>query len=549
MRSKTSITLSLVTITALLSMMMATALFLGHAPSVLAASANRASAVVAKANASSTPHAIPIRVPHPKGKASTIAPSASPGTGNTNPLLHNFNGISSVDSAKVNGLDVEPPDQGLCVGNGYVAEFVNLALTVYSPSGTIIRGPQSLPNFFGEPPAFAAPDTNIQGDARCYFDPTTNTWFATQLFLTTTATSNVSHFDVAVNTTGNPTSGWKVYRFDTTDLSVAGCPCFGDQPLFGIDQYNVYISTNEFGITSSAFNGAQIYAISKSQLIAEASSVNFVHFRNLSVGGTVAASVEPAISDDANVTAEYFLNSLDPNGTFDNRIGVWAMTNRQCVTSGGCKPTLTNTVISSETYGFPPSAETPVGFSQYYQTNTSGLITTDDDRMLQVQEINGMLWSSLDTALTVPGQSTTLSGAAWFEVQPSLNGNNIGTSTVVSQGYVVSKGNFLLYPAVAAQQDGTAAMTMTLTGPNTYPSAVYTTLPSGQKSFGAILVAAFGATADIGFTAVGGPGRWGDYSAAVIDPSGSGIWLATEYIPGPGDGIANWGTRVFEVSA
>ncbi len=497
--------------------------------------------------ASSAPHSVPIRLPHAHGFSTVIAPGATPSTSTSSaPILHNFNGVSSVDSAKVNGFDIEPPDQGLCVGNGYVVEPVNLAITVYRANGTIVKGPQSLENFFNEPPSFIGADVNIQGDARCYFDKSTHTWFATQLFFTTALANNTSHFDVAVNSSGDPTTPWKVYRFDTTDLSTAGCPCFGDQPLFGIDQYNVYISTNEFGITSSAFNGSQIYAISKSQLIAGAAHANFVHFRNLNVGGALAASVQPAISNDANVPAEYFLSSLDPNATFDHRIGVWAMTNRQAVTSGGM-PTLTNTVINSETYGYPPSAQSPVGYSQYYGQNTSGLIQTDDDRMQQVQEINGQLWSSLDTALTVPGQSTTLSGAAWFEVKPSLNGESIGTSTILNQGYVVSRGNFLLYPAVASDGNGNAAMTMTLSGPNTYPSAVYASLQSGQSSFGAIQEAAPGATADIGFTAVGGPGRWGDYSAAVLDPSGGGIWLATEYIPGSGDGIANWGTRVFEV--
>jgi hypothetical protein len=42
----------------------------------------------------------------------------------------------------------------------------------------------------------------------------------------------------------------------------------------------------------------------------------------------------------------------------------------------------------------------------------------------------------------------------------------------------------------------------------------------------------------------------GDYSFAVTDPSGNGVWLATEYIPPPAsqDPQDNWGTFVFEVS-
>jgi hypothetical protein len=140
---------------------------------------------------------------------------------------------------------------------------------------------------------------------------------------------------------------------------------------------------------------------------------------------------------------------------------------------------------------------------------------------------------------------------AWFEVQPSLNGNIIGKSAVVNQGYVASTGTYLLYPAVGAEGDCTVAMTMTMTlsGLNTFPGAVYTVLQPGDKVFGPIHVAASGVTTDTGFAAVGGPGRWSDYSAAVIDPAGRGIWLATEYIPDTGNSASDWGTRVFEVDA
>ena len=44
--------------------------------------------------------------------------------------------------------------------------------------------------------------------------------------------------------------------------------------------------------------------------------------------------------------------------------------------------------------------------------------------------------------------------------------------------------------------------------------------------------------------------RWGDYSFAQVDPSGLGIWLATEYIPPAAnqDPIDNWETYAFEVN-
>ena len=297
---------------------------------------------------------------------------------------------------------------------------------------------------------------------------------------------------------------------------------------------NIYISTNEFSILGPQFNGAQIYAISKLDLLA-LSSVHFVHFDNLSIGCTIAASVQPAITNGGSA-AEYFLNSLDPNGTFDNRLGVWAMTHQEAVTLGGI-PTLSSVVITSETYGLPPNA---------IQKGASSLLNTDDDRMQQVQLINGNLWGALDTALTPANDTTQRSAVAWFKVRPHLANGVIAGADLTSQGYVASAGNYLLYPAIQVNHLGVASIVMTLSGPTFFPSAAYTVLQLGHTSFGPIHIAADG-TGPYDPTAT----RWGDYSAAVIDPDLETFWMATEYIPPVAsqtpDRLMNWGTRVFEL--
>jgi hypothetical protein len=48
---------------------------------------------------------------------------------------------------------VEPPDQGLCAGNGFVLETVNQALRVYDTSGTSLTPTISLNSFYGYQPA------------------------------------------------------------------------------------------------------------------------------------------------------------------------------------------------------------------------------------------------------------------------------------------------------------------------------------------------------------------------------------------------------------
>ncbi|MEA2429163.1 MAG: hypothetical protein QOF37_2791, partial [Thermoleophilaceae bacterium] len=298
----------------------------------------------------------------PRVAGSAVAPA--PGS-----LLANFNGVGSRDSADTNfGAEFEPPDQGLCVGNGYVVEMTNSAYTVYRPNGSKVTGPFNVNGPFDEGLI------EFTSDPRCHYDPATHTWYAVILFLN--AAFDQSTIDVSVNNTGDPTKIWKTYKIDTTAKNGhghSGCPCFGDQPTLGIDNFNLYVTTNEFSILGPEFNGAQVYAFAKPDLVAE-DPVHFVHFDNLSIGGAPANSIQPALTN-GNPGAEFFLSSLDPNGTFDQRVGVWAMGNRSAVARGGV-PTLSSTVISSEAYGIPPSAE---------QKGSASPIDSGDDRMQQTQ--------------------------------------------------------------------------------------------------------------------------------------------------------------------
>src|SRR5262245_10552162 len=58
-----------------------------------------------------------------------------------------FNGLNFRDQRLANGgnqFSVEPPDQGLCVGNGFVVEPVNTVVRVYSTAGAPLTGVQDL---------------------------------------------------------------------------------------------------------------------------------------------------------------------------------------------------------------------------------------------------------------------------------------------------------------------------------------------------------------------------------------------------------------------
>jgi hypothetical protein len=472
----------------------------------------------------------------PSGQAQPPAPTVVDSEHSKN-ILHNFDGVSSLDSAVTNfGAEFEPPDQGLCVGNGFVVEPVNSAFTIYRRNGSVVAGPFNVNVLFNEGL------TQFTSDPRCYFDERTHTWFATILFIS--ADNTEARTDIAVNSSGDPTTPWTVYHLEATDDGTSGtpvhvgCPCFGDQPLLGIDSENIYIATNEFSILGPQVNGAQVYALSKRDLIKGAAKVHFVQFENLTIAGESAFSVQPAITSPQGDSgdAEYFLESIDDTGT-DNRIGVWALTHQEKVSDGGM-PTLTNVVITSEEFGVPPNA---------VQAGATSLLNTGDDRMQQVQFIGGELWGELTTAFNFPTDPTQVSASAWFEIHPRVQEHHITGAAIIKQGYVASAGNSSFYPAIQAGPDGSAAMVFTLSGPTFFASAAYALLSEHEQSFGPIKIAALGS----------GPynpksTRWGDYSFAIADPSGEGIWLATEYIPPVSrqtvDGLQNWGTRVFEVS-
>jgi hypothetical protein len=461
-------------------------------------------------------------------------------------LLHNFDGLSNVDNIKPTGFVFTPPDQGLCVGNlkgsKAVGEMVNTVLTFYSPSGAALTPVISLNAFFHEPP-LTPTGGGFTSDPRCYFDATTNTWFFTILAsdLNSSFAFTNSRIDVAVLNAASLTE--TVYKIDSTDATAPNCPCFGDQPHLGIDKNNVYISTDEYNLADLTTTlGASLFAISKSQLKA-GTPANFVEFRDLNFGGLPVYTLQPAITNSDTHT-EWLLNSFpfsDRIGTpnpVSNSLGLWAVNDGQNVTKGG-EVELVGRLITSETYAFPvlaPSTKTP--------------LNPDDDRMQQVQYINGHLWAALPSAVAITGDPVGRDGAAWFEIKPSEDHDVLGAA-FTAQGYVAVAGNSLLYPAIEHTYEGTTMMTFTITSPTLNPSAAYTVWKSTGSGFGDIRIAARGRN---GYIQIGfGPGlRWGDYSAAALDPNGKDIWMATEYIPPRNRQFitktvaANWGTRVFE---
>ena len=311
-------------------------------------------------------------------------------------------------SRQGNQLSLEPPDQGLCVGNGYIVETVNDVLNIFNSAGqsvlpdntatNIVSGfPRDvnhavdLNSFFGYPPAVDRAHSNLRGpqvtDPSCLYDAQTQRFFLVVLTLETFPTggfTTVNHLDIAVSRTADPTGLWNIYRVDVTnDGTNAGgvnpCPCLGDYPHIGADGNGFYVTTNAYPWATNGFDGAQIYAFSKAQLAAGAASVTMAHIDtfgmvNMPTQETPAINqpgftVWPAQSGFDNGHTEFFMSSnaadeaTHPVAGFggayvSNQIVVWTLSNTSSL-NGVPALNLSNKVLNVETYALPPKFKQP----------------------------------------------------------------------------------------------------------------------------------------------------------------------------------------------
>jgi hypothetical protein len=522
-------------------------------------------------------------------KAAALQPPSPPGT----PVVSNpggatgFNGLTHADQRNAGTgqyvntqFSLEPPDQGLCVGHGFVLESVNLALAVYNESGTRLTAPTALNQFYKRSPAINR-TTGVTGDflsdPKCYWDPVGQRFIQTILEVDApgvfngTDPVNGTHVLIAVSQTSNPTGNWNLYSVDTTDNGAngtpahAGCPCLPDQPLLGANRDGVFIATNEFqNNTNFFFNGGQLYGLGRAALESGASSVVFDH---LDVGTVPTGdanlprwgSIQPSVSVNPRSGTELLMTGgpediFQNNAPLDNRIAAWSLAGTRSL--GGSHPSLqlSHQVLRSETYGLPINTgatqkpgPTPLGTSLGEPLEK---INANDSRMNQVVDLDGVLFGGVNTTVTSASGPARV-GIAYFVV--GAVGSPFGiVAHILHQGYVAVNGENVLFPSIAVNRFGVGAMAFTLSGPDFFPSAAYVRFALG-RAVGAIHISGPGALPEDGFTgyaAFGGNGvaRWGDYSAAVF--ADGAVWMGNEFIPNaPRTVNANWGTFLSRLPA
>jgi hypothetical protein len=490
-----------------------------------------------------------------------------------------------------NQFSGEPPDQGLCVGGGFVFESVNQAVRVYDTNGAPLSGVVSLNDFYGFPPAIDRTTLTFPGpfifDPECHFDPASQRWFHVAAMIEqdeeTGAFTGFNALLLAVSQSANPLGIWNVYEipatnngdFGTPDHECGpepGDPCFGDFPHLGVDAHGVYITTNEFSFFGDGFFGAQIYAFAKDALASGADSVPFVLINTSDFPvhrGQPGFTAWPAKSagtefEHAARGTEYFLSS---NAVFDdvhgisNELIVWALTNTNSLNSPTPSLDLHHTIVNVTPYAVPspanqkpgpiPLAEcindtvlpTPFGrgcwqmlfVDEPEHDETLGPIDSGDSRITDVRFADGRLWGVLSTQVRFAGtgQFGGRTGVAWYILDPEVSRAGVLASLHL-QGVLADRTANFTYPTLGITTSGRGILGFSFMSERYHPSAGYAPIDD-RVGAGDWSEYELGLSPQDGFTEYKAFGeltpRWGDYSAAAVD--GNTVYVATEYIGVP----------------
>jgi hypothetical protein len=196
--------------------------------------------------------------------------------------------------------DVEPPDQMMCAGNGYVMEGINIGdIQVFNANVRAVSGITTFDTLMG----LTALGDSSGGDPMCIYDPQNGGhWFLEEIVSISSeanggtfagcfaATYDSCREGLAVSTTNNPlATSWNVYFVDPNKIN-PGDPGAGyllndfsklgnsrDALMMFYDEFPLRGPLPSSGYGSYGFNGAQELAIQKKALELGYASVNFVH--------------------------------------------------------------------------------------------------------------------------------------------------------------------------------------------------------------------------------------------------------------------------------
>lgn len=384
-----------------------------------------------------------------------------------------------------------PPDTQVGVGPNHIVEAVNLEMRIWDKNGNIIST-NDLNSFFGTA-------ANLS-DPKIRFDPPSNRWFIAVISYNKSFTAGA--WRLAVSTSADP--------FSFIRYTISTSKSAPDFPALGVSDDKVVLTANAF--RGNSFLGTEFLVINKANLIAgmSAASRYFPPPQGL-------FTIQPAHS--LSSTSTLYMAAVAYNSATSIRI--WSVNG----VPGTSSVTLSTVNFSITPLTSPPDAQ---------QLGTTGLITTNDNRLLDAVYRNGALWVAATSACVPSGDTKT---RACLRLMRFDIGSTITKVQDIDFG---QPGLYYYYPAI--QIDGGGNLISVFSGSSaTWYAGVYA---SGQRLTDGPNTFQNPVTIHVGegiYTTT----RWGDYSGAAIDPTDSTqatVWVAGEYALPITNNTPEWGT-------
>jgi hypothetical protein len=399
------------------------------------------------------------------------------------------------------GIGVIPPDTQVAAGPDHVFEAVNVQGRIFTKAGTLVST-FDLNDFFGLPATVDLFDPKIR------FDQASGRWF----LLAVTAQGSFGTWRLAVSTTSDPTGTFVLYTAETPGSGP-------DFPGLGVSHDKVVVTANAFQCNISCgggFQGTEFLVLNKAQLVAgtTASAVLFAPPQGL-------FSIQPAQALSSNTTL--YLAAVPFASA--SLVRIWSVTGVPGETPVSAA-TVDRAIVPLMT---PPNAAQP---------GTSRTIVTNDNALLDAVFRDGHVWLAATSACLPSGDMATRACVRFIQISASsltvLQDFDFGVAGIDHYYPAIQTDSSQTLVAVFSRSSASefasvyAARRLVTDPPNTLQPPIL--IKAGEAPYDPLLG---------GFT----ESRWGDYSAAAVDPSDqSTVWLAGEYARA--EGGAEWGTWV-----
>ena len=440
-------------------------------------------------------------------------------------ITANFAGLSLADTRGLVGGNYAPPDTDGAIGNNEFVEFINGGYAVFSRTGTLLAPVVSDATFWANAGVSSTLINQGLTDTRIKFDPLSQRWFATEITIGTGTGNNIQNNSVlvGVSRTSNPLDGWT-----STSFNVAGNTRFNDYPTLSVDANAIYVGSNDFNTTGTAFIGSTISTIPKSSLLTTATTTTGISTFTQNTGS-------PSMGFTPQVATNYGTGYTGAkivaiSATAFNQVQVTPINNTGAAGATLGSATTVNIAYDGNTTVVrqPDGSRSVDGLDNRF----SGTIYQVGNKIYAVNAINNG-----NTGGTTAAGSDSIH---WMVLDATTN-------AVIQEGLITDGARDLWQPTIAANANGDVVIGYNKAGTdlNISSFAAVGKTVGGVLSFSQqVLLKTSGVNNYTdGFNSP--PSRWGDFSATMVDPTDPNTFWTIQEVA---TDSTTWGTQISAIT-